>query len=95
MRAVLEPDIWVAAALLLIIVDLVFGLALFVLSIGAAALVIAGILFAQAHGWLGDTVLIETVRGVAVWFATLSVATVTGLKLTFRQTRKQPDVNRY
>ena len=94
-HAALQPELWVIAALILIIADLIFGLALFVLSIGVAALIIAGFLFAQAQGWVGETVFIETARGAGTWFAGLSVAAVTGLKLGFRQTRRQPDINQY
>ena len=90
-----QPEFWLILALVLVGVDIVFGLQYFVLSIGVAALLLAGVLFAQHNLWFGEAVAIETWRGVGVWFAVLSVASIFLIKFVLRQRRGQPDINEY
>ena len=91
----LQPEFWLILALVLVGIDIVFGLQFFVLSIGVAALLLAGVLAAQQQQWFGDAVLIETWHGVGVWFAVLSVVSIFLIKLLARQRRGQPDINEY
>lgn len=91
----LQPEFWLILALILVGIDIVIGLQFFVLSIGVAALLLAGVLAAQQHLWFGDAVLIETWHGVGVWFAVLSVVSIFLIKLLARQRRGQPDINEY
>jgi len=90
-----QPELWVILALVLVGADILFGLQYFVLSIGVAALLLAGVLIAQQNLWFGDAVVIETWRSVGVWFAVLSVASIFFIKLVLRQWRGQPDINKY
>ena len=90
-----QSELWVILALVLVGADILFGLQFFVLSIGVAALLLAGALIAQQNLWFGDAVVIETWRGVGVWFAVLSVASIFLIKLVLRQRRGQPDINKY
>ena len=92
----LLPEVWVIIAFALVGADLVFGLDFFVLSIGVAALVVAGLLLTQRNLWFGDFVLFETWRGVFVWFAGLSVSSTVAIRLLLRQHRRNlPDINEY
>jgi len=91
----LQPEVWLILALVLVGADIVLGLQYFVLSIGVAALLLAGALLAQQNLWFGDAVVFETWRGVGIWFAVLSVASVLLIKLLTRQRRGQPDINEY
>ena len=90
-----QPEFWVILALVLVGADILFGLQYFVLSIGVAALLLAGVLIAQQNLWFGDAVVIETWRSVGIWFAVLSVASIFFIKLVLRQWRGQPDINKY
>ncbi len=91
----LQPELWLILALVLVGADILFGLQYFVLSIGVAALLLAGVLFGQQNLWFGDAVVIETWRGVGVWLAVLSVASIFLIKFLVRQRRGQPDINEY
>ena len=90
-----QPEFWLILALVLVGVDIVFGLQYFVLSIAVAALLLAGVLLAQQNLWFGDAVMIETWRNVGVWFAVLSVASIFLIKFLLRKRRGPPDVNEY
>ena len=90
-----QPELWVILAIVLVGADILFGFQYFVLSIGVAALLLAGVLTAQQNLWFGDAVVIETWRGVGVWFAVLSVASIFLIKLILRQRRGRPDINEY
>ena len=90
-----QPELWLILALVLVGADIVFGFQYFVLSIGVAALLLAGVLFGQQNLWFGDAVEIETWRGVGVWFAVLSVASIFLIKFLVRKRRGPPDINEY
>ena len=90
-----QPEFWLILALVLVGADIMLGLQFFVLSIGVASLLLAGVLLAQQNQWFGDAVLIETWHGVGVWFAVLSVASILLIKYLVRQRRGQPDINEY
>lgn len=90
-----QPEFWLILALVLVGADIMLGLQFFVLSIGVASLLLAGVLLAQQNQWFGDAVLIETWHSVGVWFAVLSVASILLIKLLVRQRRDQPDINEY
>ena len=90
-----QPEIWVILAILLVGADILLGLQFFVLAIGVAALLLSGVLFAQQSLWFGDAVVIETWRGVGVWFSVLSLASIFLIKLVLRRPRGQPDINEY
>ena len=90
-----QPELWLILALVLVGADIVFGFQYFVLSIGVAALLLAGVLFAQQNLWFGEAVEFETWRGVGVWFAVLSVASIFLIKFLVRKRRGPPDINEY
>ena len=75
--------------------DVVFGFRYFVLSIAVAALLLAGMLAARQRHWFGGAVVLETWRGVGVWFAVLSAASIFLIRLLVRTRRGRPDVNEY
>ena len=91
----LQPEFWLILALVLVGADIMLGLQFFVLSIGVASLLLAGVLLAQQNQWFGDAVVIETWHSVGVWFAVLSVASILLIKFLVRQRRGQPDINEY
>ena len=91
----LQPEFWLILALVLVGADIMLGLQFFVLSIGVASLLLAGVLLAQQNQWFGDAVLIETWHTVGVWFAVLSVASILLIRFLVRQRRGQPDINEY
>ena len=90
-----SPYLWVFAALLLVGADMVFGLEYFVLSIGVAALVMAALLYLQDRPWAPAAPAIESWRGVGVWFAGLTVASVAAIRLLFQRRGGPPDPNEY
>lgn len=90
-----QPEIWVILAILLVGADILLGLQFFVLAIGVAALLLSGVLFAQQNLWFGDALVIETWRGVGVWFSALSLVSIFLIKLVLRWRRGQPDINEY
>lgn len=89
------PALWVALAIVLVGADMLFGFHFFVLSIGVACLILAGLLFAQQGPWAVDEIAIGSWRGLAVWFAALSVASVLLIKGVFQRRRGRPDINEY
>lgn len=91
----LQPEFWLILALVLVGADIILGLQFFVLSIGVASLLLAGVLLAQQNQWFGDAVLIETWHTVGVWFAVLSVVSILLIRFLVRQRRDQPDINEY
>lgn len=93
---VLLPEVWIIAAILLIGADIVLGFEFFVLSIGIAALILAGLLFAQQEAWLGHVLLFETWEDVGIWFAGLSIGSIGLIRLWLRRRHSaQPDINQY
>ena len=88
---IFEPKVWLLAGIVLIVADMLLGAANFLLAVGVAALLLAGILFGQSRAWIGE---FETWRGLAIAFAVLSLASVSVLRLA-AYGRKKFDVNRY
>ena len=90
------PSFWVAVAIVLIGADMVLGFQFFVLSVGVAALIVAGLLFSDNAGWLGDAVALDDWRDIGLWFAGLSVASVLVIRWVFqRWFSSSHDINRY
>ena len=90
------PEIWLILAIILVGADLLFGFDFFVLSIGVAALALAGLLYGQNHIWPEELALFETWRDVGLWFAVLSVASIALIRLVVYRGRKaQQDINDY
>ena len=90
------PEVWVILGILLIAADFTLGADFFLLPIGIAALVMAGLVLAHVNLWLGDTVIFDTWRQVMVWFSVLSVAGVAVIKLGFqRRSKDESDINKY
>lgn len=95
-RWVFLPEIWVIVAIVFIGIDIVFGLDFFVLSIGVAAMIVAGLLFAQDEAWLGHMLLFETWDDVGIWFAGLSIGSIALIRLALQRRRSdRPDINEY
>lgn len=92
----LDLQFWVALGLLLVLADIFLGFGLFVLPVGVAALIVAGIIFVQTNAVLGITQLYDDWQGLVYWFAGLSVVSVGLLRLIFQRARKDsPDINQY
>ena len=93
---ILDVQFWVIVGLLLVLADIFLGFALFVLPIGVAALIIAGMIAVQENEVLGGMVLYRDWQDVVYWFAALSVISVLLLRLVF-QKRKEgvSDINDY
>ena len=92
----LVPEFWLIVGILLIIVDFTIGAALFLLPIGLAAILMAGLLLSQEGLWFGDLIFFETWRQIIIWFSLLSVAFVGVIRFLFQRARRgQPDINEY
>ena len=90
------PEVWVIVGILLIVTDFTVGADLFLLPVGASALVIAALIQGQESLWFGDTVLFETWRQVIIWFAVLSVVSIAFIKFGFQRRRNnESDINKY
>ena len=93
------PQFWVFAALALIGADMLLGLQYFALAVGVAALAMAGLLVAAPGLWPAGLAPPESWRGIAVWFAAFSVASVLLIRLAFqnfgRGASAKPDINEY
>jgi membrane protein implicated in regulation of membrane protease activity len=93
---VLSAEFWVAVGLVLVLADIFLGFGLFVLPIGVAALIVAGMVAMQESGALGEMMVYGSWRGVVYWFAGLSVSSVLFLRLVFQKSKKvNPDINEY
>jgi membrane protein implicated in regulation of membrane protease activity len=93
---VFNAEIWLIVGLVLVLADIFLGFGLFVLPIGVAALIVAGMVTLQQNGVLGETTLYSNWRGVVYWFAGLSVSSVLLLRLVFQKPRQdKPDINEY
>ena len=92
----LDAQFWVALGLVLVLADIFLGFSLFVLPVGVAALIVAGIIFVQINAILGITQLYSDWQGLVYWFAGLSVVSVGLLRLIFQRPKKDlPDINQY
>lgn len=91
---VFEPKIWLAAAAVLVIADMLLGLGNFALAVGVACALLAVVLFGQDHGWFGSRAVLATWRGVAVAFAALAVLSVVALRFV-AYGRRPTDINKY
>ena len=86
----LDLQFWVALGLLLVLADIFLGFSLFVLPVGVAALIVAGIIFVQTNAVMGITQLYDDWQGLVYWFAGLSVVSVGLLRLIFQRQGKTP-----
>ena len=84
----LDAQFWVALGLVLVLADIFLGFSLFVLPVGVAALIVAGIIFVQTNAILGITQLYSDWQGLVYWFAGLSVVSVGLLRLIFQRPKK-------
>lgn len=92
----LDTQFWVAVGLLLVLADIFLGFNLFVLPVGVAALIVAGIIVVQENGVLGAAPLYDDWQGVIYWFAGLSVISVVLLRIVFQRFKQDsPDINDY
>lgn len=91
-----RPEVWMILGIVLVLADIVFGFASFVLPIGVAAIIVAGLLYGQQEMWYGDHVLFAVWRDVGLWFAGLSILSIAIVKLAFQRRRDpQDDINQY
>ncbi|MDA0664306.1 MAG: hypothetical protein O3B08_15920 [Proteobacteria bacterium] len=93
---IFKPEAWVIFGLLLVVLDLVIGFDFFVLPVGIAAFIIAAMIYAQSALWFGDFMVFETWKGIMIWFAALSLASVGLIKVFLQKPKEdQPDINQY
>ena len=92
---VFRPEAWVILGILLILLDVILGLDV-ILPIGVAALILAGLIFAQQNMWIEEPLAINTWRGVLILFAALSIVSIGIIRFVFQRSRKsKPDINEY
>ena len=90
-----SPMVWLIFAVALILLDMLAGMALFVLSFGIAAVIVAGLLFAQQQG-LPLPLLLDDWQTVTLCFAVLSVACIGLVKrLVKGKSGGDKDINHY
>jgi membrane protein implicated in regulation of membrane protease activity len=90
------PEVWLILGILLIAADFTIGANFFLLSIGASAFVMGGLIYGQQNLWFGDPLLFETWRQVMIWFSAMSIASVAVIKFLFqRKNNDEPDINEY
>jgi membrane protein implicated in regulation of membrane protease activity len=93
---VLNAEFWIVVGLALILADIFLGFGMFVLPIGVAALIVAGMVALQENGVFGEMGLYGSWQGVVYWFAGLSVCSVLLLRLVFQKSEpEEPDINDY
>jgi membrane protein implicated in regulation of membrane protease activity len=91
-----RPEVWMILGIVLVLADVLIGFATFVLPVGIAAAIVAGLLYGQQNLWYGDHVLFEVWRDVGLWFAGLSILSIAIVKLAFQRKRgSQDDINQY
>ena len=90
------PEVWVILAIVLVVVDLMFGMDFFVLSVGVASLIIAGLLWIQQNGAAGHFAFFNNWRQIALGFAVLSLVSIGLVKFVFQtKSEDEPDINEY
>lgn len=93
---IFKPEAWIILGILLVMLDLMIGFEFFILPVGMAAIIVAGLIYAQANLWFGDAIIFSTWKGILIWFAILSVASVGIIKVFFQKSKNdQPDINQY
>ncbi|HIA80599.1 MAG TPA: hypothetical protein EYO02_00535 [Rhodospirillales bacterium] len=86
---------WLILGLILIIIDIFLG-SFFILPIGVAAFIIAGMIFCQDQLWFGDFIFFETWRDVLIYFSIISLVSIGVIKLVFQKKYKnESDINEY
>lgn len=91
-----QPEVWLIFGIGLIIADLLFGLAMFVLPVGIAAGITAGVVYLESEFWFSDQILVETWREVLLIFAALSLVLVFIIRRSFQKSKsEEPDINDY
>jgi membrane protein implicated in regulation of membrane protease activity len=93
---VFVTEVWLILGIALIIADIFLGFNFFVLPVGIAALIIAGLIFGESRELFGSTILFENWKVVVLWFAGLSLVSVGLLKIFFQRSKKdEADINQY
>lgn len=91
-----KPEIWLIAGVALVIADMLFGLALFALSVGIAAGLISGMLYLESEFWFANQIILTSWREVFLIFAVLSVLMVFVIRRLFQARNDQgSDINQY
>ncbi|WP_420548609.1 NfeD family protein [Curvivirga sp.] len=92
-----KPEIWLILGILLVMADIFLGYDFFVLPVGAAALIVSAVVYAQKNRWFGEeTVLLDDWHEVGFFFAILSVISVILIRFIWQKNKKeQADINDY
>ena len=92
-----KPEVWLILGILLVLADIFLGYDFFVLPVGAAALLVSLIVYAQQDGWFGEeTVFLDDWHEVGFLFAFLSVISIGVIRFLWQRNKKeQPDINDY
>ncbi len=93
---IFKPEAWIILGILLIVLDLMIGFDFFVLPVGIAAILVAALIYGQSELWFGDFFIFESWKGILIWFAGLSLASVGIIRVFFQKSKDdQPDINQY
>lgn len=95
-QLVFATEVWVIAAVLLILADLFFGMNYILLPVGIACLAIAGLVFLKNNTILPEFIPLENWHHVGYWFAGLVLIAVVVLRIYARSgVEKDEDINKY
>ena len=92
MNLVLQYEVWLIAALLLIALDLMIGFDFILLAIGLSSAATGASLYLK--DWLPPAYA-QDWESVVIFFALASVAILIPLRLLVRREEKDIDINRY
>ncbi|MBP5856290.1 hypothetical protein KAJ83_04670 [Marivibrio halodurans] len=93
---VFRYEVWIILGIALIALDLLVGLNFFALALGAAALTLAVLVFAETEIWYEEALLLDDWHDMAIAYGVLSVAEVYLIKRFFkRSVDDKPDINKY
>jgi len=90
------PEVWLIFGLILVIADVFLGFNFFVLPVGVASFIISALIYGENNMLFGTLVLFKSWKVVVLYFAGLSLVSVSLLRFVFQRRKKnQPDINEY
>ena len=100
-----HPEAWLILGILLVLADLLFGLNYFLLPLGAGSFLTAGLvmignsMMSETNlingGWASSVLIFESWQDLLYWFAGFSVFCTVLMRIFFKKTQEERDINDY